>query len=93
MDCQSWACRLARGGGDAKLARDYAARAKRTLIFETAATAWGQGVPWAEALATANKVMEIANPAPKAVPKGKAAAKAAGVVPKRKAKAKAKAQP
>jgi len=63
------------------------------LIFETAATAWGQGVPWAEALATATKVLELANPAPKVIPKGKAAAKAAGVVPKRKAKAKAKAQP
>lgn len=83
--------RLARGPDDARNAAAYAERAKRFIVLEAAATAWSNGVPWAEALDIAERAISKANPKARAIPKGKAAAKAVAskAIPKRKAKAKA----
>lgn len=67
--------RITRGKDDAKNARKYVERARKQIIFETAAQAWSSGVPWAEAIKMSTEVMQKADPAPKAVAKGKAKAK------------------
>ena len=67
--------RLARGKDDAKNARKYTERAKKQIVYDSAAAAWSAGVPWSEALEMSSRVMEKASakakPKPKAHPKGK----------------------
>ena len=50
-------------------------RAQRDLVYESAAEAWGSGVPWAQALSMAERAAGQAMKK-KALPKGKAKAKA-----------------
>ena len=66
--------RLTRGKDDAKSARKYVERAKKQIVYDSAAAAWSAGVPWSEALEMSSRVMDKvakAKPKPKAHPKGK----------------------
>lgn len=67
---------MARGKDDAKNAKRYAEDAKKQIVYETAASAWSAGVPWAEALGMATRVMDKACVKPKAKAKPKAKPKA-----------------
>ena len=68
--------RLQVGKEDKKLATQYVARARGKIALQAAARAWGQGVPWAEALAMCERAIAKASDKLKPIPKGKAKAKA-----------------
>ena len=68
-------CRLA---ADPKRKADNAAymvRARTRIALQAAASAWAQGVPWAEALRISNRAIEKADPRPKALPRRRRAAR------------------
>ena len=46
-------------------------RSRKSIALTAAANAWSEGVPWAEALDIATRVMERASPKAKALPKQK----------------------
>lgn len=56
-------------------AKVYVKAAKRSIVYEAAATAWDNGVPWAESLELSEKAVEKAHGKPKALPKKKAKTK------------------
>ena len=64
-------CRIARGQGQARDAAIYVNRSKRSITLTAAATAWSQGVPWAEALSIATRAIANASPKARALRKGK----------------------
>lgn len=72
-----------RGRDDRKNAQKYAEKAKKAIVYPAAA--WAAGVPFAEALDTAEKAVQRASPKAKPLPKAKGVAKS-------KAKAKARAR-
>lgn len=78
--------RLNAGKDQHKFAQQYVARAKPRIALQAAVRAWGQGVPWAEALSMCERAIAKASAQLKPLPKGKARAK-------QKAKAKAKSRP
>lgn len=76
---------MVRGRDDRKNAQKYAEKAKKAIVYQAAAAAWAAGVPFAEALDTAEKAVQRASPKAKPLPKAKGVAKS-------KAKAKARAR-
>ena len=64
------------GPSAARDAADYMKGARRRIVLNAAANAWGQGVPWSEALDIATRAIAKAAAKPKALPKRRAKAKA-----------------
>ena len=84
--------RLVRGKDDRKQSQRYLERAKQAIVWEAAANAWSQGVPWTEALELADRAISKAEPKARAIPKNKAAAKKAAAKKAAAKKAAAKGQ-
>ena len=63
--------RLIRGPALAKDARIYVNRSRKSIALTAAANAWSEGVPWAEALGIATRVIERASPKARTLPKQK----------------------
>ncbi|CAK9049255.1 unnamed protein product, partial [Durusdinium trenchii] len=71
---------LTSGQKDLKHAKHYVAAAKTNMVLKAAARAWAHGVPWAEAYNLCDEALKKAADQMKfkAIPKGKAKAKASG---------------
>lgn len=55
---------------------DYVSRAQKAIVFQAAAQAWANGVPWAKALSFSEEALKQASAAPKRRAAAKAKAKA-----------------
>lgn len=51
---------------DRELVANYVERAKHSLVFQAAAQAWAQGVPWAQALRVATRAFAAGDAVEKA---------------------------